>query len=173
MNLLSSKDVEIERKFLLKELPQEVSGLAGLRIKQGYLNASKERTVRVRCCSDGTAFLTVKAPTADDDLVRIEVETPLDPIAAEKMLELREFGLVEKTRRIFEYNGSSWEVDEFHGDNSGLFIAEIELPRADAPISIPPGWEMVEVTNDSKYTNARLAKEPFSSNGFGKHVRRP
>ena len=48
--------------------------------------------------------------------------------------------LVEKTRYVIKYGGKRWEVDEFHGDNRGLILAEIELSREDEPIEIPMDW---------------------------------
>jgi adenylate cyclase len=53
-----------------------------------------------------------------------------------------------------------WEVDEFHGDNDGLVVAEIELGREDEAFECPD-WVTVEVTEDARYYNSNLAVRPF------------
>jgi len=53
-------------------------------------------------------------------------------------------------------------VDEFHDENEGLLMAEIELPQEDFPFE-KPGWLGKEVTNDIRYYNSYLAKHPFST----------
>jgi len=54
-----------------------------------------------------------------------------------------------------------FEVDEFHGENEGLILAEIELPREDTPFP-KPVWLGKEVTGDSQYYNAMLSRKPYS-----------
>ncbi len=55
---------------------------------------------------------------------------------------------------------TQWEVDEFHGDNEGLVIAEIELASEDQPFE-RPGWVGQEVSDDPRYFNANLVADPF------------
>ena len=55
-----------------------------------------------------------------------------------------------------------WEVDEFHGDNAGLVMAEIELGSADEPFAMPE-WLGEEVTGDRRYYNSMLAVQPYST----------
>ena len=63
------------------------------------------------------------------------------------MLEqLCERPLIEKTRYREEFKGHWWEIDEFHGDNAGLVIAEIELASDSARYVIPP-WAAAEVSD--------------------------
>jgi hypothetical protein len=42
----------------------------------------------------------------------------------------------------------------------GLVLAEVELERADQPVSLPP-WAGLEVTDDPRYYNVNLAKHPM------------
>jgi adenylate cyclase len=71
--------------------------------------------------------------------------------------------LVEKTRyHVGAADGHVWEVDEFHGANDGLVVAEIELDAPDEPFD-KPDWVGKEVTADSRYTNARLVERPYST----------
>ncbi len=69
---------------------------------------------------------------------------------------------IEKTRYKTEVGGFTFEVDEFHGENSGLVVAEVELDdqRQEFP---RPDWLGVEVTDDPRYTNANLVRHPYRS----------
>jgi adenylate cyclase len=69
--------------------------------------------------------------------------------------------LVEKTRYLVEHAGKTFEIDEFHGDNAGLIVAEVELDSEEASIDRPP-WLGAEVTSDPRYFNVNLLSRPFS-----------
>jgi adenylate cyclase len=146
---------EIERKFLVQGT--QWRNEAGTRIKQGYLNRDKARTVRVRVRGD-QAFLTVKGLTQGASRAEFEYEIPLAD--AEELLKLSDGPLIEKTRYVVIHDGSKWEVDEFHGDNSDLVVAEIELQSKDEQFSRPP-WLGREVTDDDRYYNSSLASHPY------------
>ena len=70
--------------------------------------------------------------------------------------------IIDKTRHLVPHEGLVFEVDVFHGENTGLVLAELELEREDAPIVLPP-WIGREVTGDERYFNAYLARRPFRS----------
>jgi len=61
---------------------------------------------------------------------------------------------------LVEHDRKTWEVDEFHGDNTGLVVAEIELTREDEPFASPP-WLGAEVTLLERYYNIRLVSHPY------------
>jgi CYTH domain-containing protein len=63
---------------------------------------------------------------------------------------------------LVDYKNHLWEVDEFHGENEGLIVAEIELDDENEKFEIP-SWLGKEVTADYRYLNSNLAKNPFSS----------
>ena len=115
---------EIERKFLVvgeyKHLAHTSSHLT-----QGYI-ASGKRTVRVRI-SDERAWLTIKGPSKNGGLSRYEWEREIDKSDALELMELSEGALIDKRRYLVEYEGHTFEVDEFYGDNAGLMLAEVEL----------------------------------------------
>ena len=115
---------EIERKFLVKG--DAWKALApGIRYRQGYLNSSFDRTVRVRTIGD-QGFITVKGP--NNGIARLEFEYVIPADDANEMLtELAEKPLIEKNRYRILRGKHVWEVDEFLGDNAGLVVAEIEL----------------------------------------------
>ena len=68
--------------------------------------------------------------------------------------------LVEKTRHYVEQGALTWEIDEFHGDNSGLVVAELELDSENADFA-RPHWLGVEVTELRRYYNVCLVKHPY------------
>jgi CYTH domain-containing protein len=147
--------VEIERKFLVtgsawRDVP-------GTRFSQGYLNRDKARTVRVRLAG-AQAFLTIKGLSHGASRAEFEYEIPLAD--GELLLALCEAPLIEKIRRVVVHDGSTWEVDEFLGENAGLVVAEIELPSEDHAFTLPP-WVGEEVTHDARYFNSSLSSHPF------------
>ncbi len=68
--------------------------------------------------------------------------------------------VIEKTRYNVPYKGIVVEVDEFHGDNDGLIVAEIELEQEDQVFETP-AFIAQEVTGDVRYYNVQLAKNPY------------
>jgi CYTH domain-containing protein len=69
--------------------------------------------------------------------------------------------LIEKWRYKVRSGKLTWEVDEFLGDNAGLIIAEVELASEDQVLE-KPSWAGDEVTEDPRYFNANLVKNPFT-----------
>jgi len=146
---------EIERKFLVHGTHWRCG--TGVPVRQGYLNRDKERTVRVRI-EGGRAFLTIKGLTRGASRAEFEYEIPVAD--AEQVLQLSDGPIIQKIRYVIVHDGSTWEVDEFLGDNAGLVLAEIELTSEDQPFRHPP-WLGVEVTHDSRYFNSCLASHPY------------
>lgn len=146
--------MEIERKFLVVNADWKLG--EGVRIWQGYLNHDKNRTVRVRVAGE-EAYITVKGLTKGAS--RAEFEYQIPKMDAEQMRSLCIGPVIEKIRRIVIHEGSTWEVDEFLGDNEGLFVAEIEL-RSEDEIFQRPAWLGKEVTFESMYFNSNLARRP-------------
>lgn len=149
--------IEIERKFLVQGTLWR-AGEPGVPLRQGYLNRDKERTVRVRQAGP-EAFLTIKG--APQGLVRAEFEYPIPVADAQALLALCDGPLVEKTRYRRWVDGTLWEVDEFHGENAPLVLAEVELPSAEADFA-RPAWLGAEVSHDTRYLNSHLAQHPFA-----------
>lgn len=150
---------EIERKFLLSNDSWRATAAVGVLFRQGYLSTEPERTVRVRL-EGALGKLTIKGKTVG--CTRSEYEYAIPPDEAAELLDsLCLQPLIEKTRYRLEYAGQLWEVDEFHGINAGLLIAEIELAAADQDFVVPD-WLGAEVTADPRYYNANLVKNPFT-----------
>ena len=150
---------EIERKFLVKGEAWKALA-AGTVYRQGYLSTVKERTVRVRTVGE-KGFLTIKGLTTG--VTRAEFEYEVPAADANAMLDgLCEKPLVEKTRYRIPLDGYTWEVDEFHGDNDGLVVAEVELKSADEKPPLPE-WVGEDVSSDPRYFNSNLVKKPFKT----------
>ena len=154
--------VEIERKFLVRDLDQALEAAErSYEIAQGYISSTSGRTVRIRL-RDGEAFLTIKGPSLDGGISRFEWETPVSEQDARSLMTLCELPPVFKTRHIVPHEGHIFEVDVFHGANEGLVVAEVELSDADEPFA-RPSWLGDEVTGDRRYYNSQLARHPFLS----------
>jgi len=151
--------IEIERKFLVRNSDWKIDA-SGERYTQGYLSTDPDRVVRVRLAGD-QAWLTIKNRAVD--LVRAEFEYPIPKDDAVILLDQLCLGpLIDKTRYRISHAGHIWEVDEFHGENGGLVLAEIELARPDEPFERPV-WLGDEVSGDPRYGNSSLIALPFSS----------
>lgn len=150
---------EIERKFLVKRDAWTHDPSQGTLYRQGYLSADPGRVVRVRIAGDD-AYLTIKGITAGIERREFEYAIPVAD-ATTLLDELCLQPLIEKTRYHVSFRGHVWDVDEFHGENDGLIIAEIELPRASATFEKPP-WVGEEVSSDPRYFNSNLARHPYS-----------
>ena len=146
---------EIERKFLVTGAGWRSA--AAVYYCQGYLNRDKHRTVRVRIAGSA-AWLTIKGMAAG--ISRLEFEYPIPLEDAQSLLELCQKPLIEKYRRVIEFEGKQWEVDEFLGENAGLIIAELEL-ESEAETFTLPDWVGKEVSHDPRYFNVSLSQHPF------------
>lgn len=148
--------IEIERKFLLRS-DEWRNGSVAHAITQGYLAREPHRTVRVRL-RDDEAWMTVKDPSTG--ISRTEVEFPLETTIARELLGLCLEGLIKKTRHELWYEGMLWEIDEFHGANEGLVVAEVELPD-EAHDFAKPEWLGPEISADLRFSNSMLARNPW------------
>lgn len=151
--------IEIERKFLTLSDEFKKNAFNQNRIVQGYLSSVPERTVRIRI-KDEKGFLTIKGISNESGLSRFEWEKEIPILEAEVLLKICEKGIIEKIRYEVKSGIHTFEVDEFYGENKGLIIAEIELSAEDETFG-KPNWLGREVTNDSRYYNSYLSKNPF------------
>lgn len=150
--------IEIEHKFLL--ISDEWRELVSRSIlyRQGYLSNNKSASVRVRIAGD-TANINVKGMVIG--LQRPEYEYPIPLNDAHEMLDgLCQGPLIEKTRHFVEYAGKTWEIDEFHGDNAGLVVAEVELAAVDEVFE-RPDWVGSDVSGVERYYNMALVARPY------------
>ncbi len=153
--------IEIERKFLTTSNTFKTEAFAKNRITQGYLSSVSGRTVRVRIKGD-KGFLTIKGASNESGISRFEWEKEIPADEAQKLLQLCEEGVIDKTRFEVKVGNHIFEVDEFYGENEGLIMAEIEL-GSESETFEKPTWLGKEVTNDKRYYNSYLSKNPFKN----------
>ncbi|MBC7846858.1 MAG: CYTH domain-containing protein [Flavobacterium sp.] len=153
--------LEIERKFLVTSEAFKKEAFAQNRIAQGYLSSVPERTVRVRIKGD-RGFLTIKGASNESGLSRFEWEKEIPVDEASALLKLCEKGVINKTRFEVKMGNHVFEIDEFNGENEGLIMAEIEL-KSETETFENPSWLGEEVTNDNRYYNSYLSKNPFKN----------
>jgi len=149
--------LEIERKFLVCSDTYHNNAQSS-HIKQAYLSITEKMAIRVRI--DGMhASLAIKSKISERINKEYEYNIPIDE--ARSLMNLDNLPIINKTRYLVEYEGHTWEVDEFHEDNEGLIVAEIELDDENEPFEMPP-WLGEEVTADYRYLNSNLAVNPFN-----------
>ncbi len=152
---------EIERKYLVKkDLWSTLAKPQGEYYRQGYIVNEKAKTVRVRA-TENKGFLTIKGKT-DNPAIKPEYEYQIPKSEAIELLKGFTENNIEKTRYKVNYEGKTWEIDVFHGDNQGLIVAEIELHSIEEWYKIPD-WIDYEVTHEDQYFNANLSKNPFKN----------
>lgn len=147
------KPMEIERKYLIRCLPENLSQYQCKKIAQGYICTNP--VVRIRK-SDDEYYLTYKGKGL---MAREEYNLPLTQEGYEHMLPKIDGRLIEKSRYLIPLDGKlTAELDIFEGDLAPLIIVEVEFDSLDAANSfIPPEWFGEDVTESRKYHNSNLA----------------
>jgi CYTH domain-containing protein len=151
--------IEIERKFLVTSDSFKDEAISKTRIVQGFLNTNPDRTVRIRLKGE-EGFITIKGSSNESGTTRFEWEKQINLEEAEALLQLCEKGILEKNRYEIPCGKHVFEVDDFHGVNAGLTVAEVELSSENEAFK-KPKWLGKEVTGDIKYYNSQLSKTPF------------
>jgi adenylate cyclase len=149
---------EIERKFLLDDLPADTATVVPTHIDQGYLAVTNDLEVRVRSRA-GRHLLTVKGGRGE---IRREVTIELSAEQFAALWDLTRGRRLRKRRWVLAADDDEVEieVDQFAGNLEGLLVAEVEFPSADASRAFtPPGWFGPEITGDDRYRNAALATD--------------
>ena len=147
---------EIERKFLVNPSKISFEGNSD-ELKQGYLSITDSGLTRIRVTSK-QGFLTIKSKTIGISREEYEYEIPIDD--ANRLIQLSAGEVIHKTRTKVTYDGKIWEIDEFHGKNKGLWLAEIELVDLNESFS-KPEWILDEVSDDTRYFSSNLSVNPF------------
>ncbi len=156
-----NSNIEIERKFLLKRLPDDLSNFPSKHIRQGYIAVAEDGTeVRLRE-KGGKHFLTVKSGAG---MKRAEYETEISPAQFDTLWPATENRRVEKTRYELLYRDNVSgidaviEIDVYEGTLEGLLTMEVEFGSESESASFnPPDWTGLEITEDKRYKNQILA----------------
>ncbi|MBQ6551286.1 MAG: CYTH domain-containing protein [Lachnospiraceae bacterium] len=144
--------MEIERKFLVNKLPEDLESYPSALIEQGYLSGSP--VVRVR--QDGDSYyLTYKGAGL---VAREEYNLPLTAVSYAHLLKKADGRIITKRRYRIPYLRYVIELDVFSGDFDGLVIAEVEFESLeDADAFTPPDWFGEDVSRDLRYHNSVMA----------------
>lgn len=153
--------LEIERKFLVISDDFKNEAIRQNYIAQGYLNSDPERTVRIRI-KENQGFITIKGKSNASGMSRFEWEKEIPLEEAQSLIELCEPGRIEKIRYEVQKGNFVYEIDEFLGENIGLIVAEIEL-QSETDTFEKPIWLGDEVTQNERYYNSYLSKQPFTN----------
>lgn len=151
--------MEIEKKYLVKTVPERLEQYEALQIEQGYLNTRP--VLRIRKCG-GDYILTYKSKVdktiADPVCVNREVELPLTEEAYLHLREKTDGCIVEKVRYRIPYREHTIELDVFHGKYEGMVLAEVEFATQEQAEDFEaPDWFGENVSGDFHYSNAYLA----------------
>lgn len=153
--------MEIERKFLVKELPGNLKEYECHQIEQGYL-CTKTPVIRIRR-SDTKYTLTYKGAGL---MVREEHNLPLTKEAYEHLREKADGILITKKRYKIPYQKYLIELDIFEGELAPLELAEVEFKtEKEAEEFVPPKWFAEDVTYSGKYHNSYLSKHGLDEKG--------
>lgn len=160
--------MEIERKFTIKELPEDLIQYVCRELEQGYL--CNRPVVRVRkSVKNGEAsyILCYKSKLGleqkEDATAQVcrEEEMPLTKEAYEKLLSKVDGRVITKRRYLIPYDAYTIELDIFAGELTGLVFAEVEFPDEKAAAEfVPPAWFDKDVTFDDRFRNGWLAQWP-------------
>lgn len=147
------KNFEIERKYLIRTLPEGLESYPFHEIEQGYL--CTEPVVRIRR-QDNEYFLTYKSKGF---MVREEYNLPL---TGEAYLHLRTKAdglLISKRRYLIPYGSYTIELDQFFSPREGLYLAEVEFQTQEEALAFTaPDWFGEDVTSSPAYHNSNLSK---------------
>ena len=149
--------MEIERKFLIDQLPFDLSEYPSTEIEQAYLNVAP--VVRIR--RDGSDYyLTYKSGGL---MAREEYNLPLNEPSYYHLRSKADGNIISKTRFRIPYDGGyTIELDIFHGDFDGLKLAEVEFETVEeAEAFIPPDYFGADVTYDPAYHNSNMSQQKF------------
>ncbi len=146
--------MEIERKYLVRKLPENLEQYNKKKIAQGYL--CTEPVVRIRRSNDDY-YMTYKG---DGLMVREEYNLPLTQEAYEHLRPKIDGLLIAKTRYLIPLdNKLTAELDVFEEDLNGLVIVEVEFNTVEEANAFhAPDWFGEDVTNSGKYHNSYLSQ---------------
>lgn len=176
--------MEIEKKYLIREMPGDLANYKKKEIEQGYLN--RKPVVRIRK-SNNDYILTYKGKVLGEGpettICNNEIEAALTEEAYYHLRDKVDNHVIEKTRYIIPIGTAARncpgmdtdekddsqrpageallkiELDVFHGRLEGLCFAEVEFPTVDAAEHfMKPEWFGEDVSWDNRYHNGFLSE---------------
>lgn len=152
--MTNNQSYEIEKKYLIKKLPDKLNNYPSSKIEQGYLCRNPVLRVRRR---DNEYILTYKSHGM---MIREEYEHPLTAEGYNHLINKTDGTVITKTRHFIPDNcGHTIELDIFDGNLKGFIMAEVEFSSAsEADSYIAPDWFDDEVTLNPSFHNSRLSQ---------------
>lgn len=157
------RNMEIERKFTIKQLPENLNQYEKKEMEQAYL--CSKPTVRIRRSNEDYILtykskLGMKLPESATARACEEVELPLTKEAYEHLKEKADGSVIKKTRYLIPIeNNRKIELDVFHGYLEGLVFAEVEFGSEEEAAAFQlPDWFLEDVTFDRRYSNAVMTR---------------
>lgn len=153
--------MEIERKFLVKSLPDNLESYPHAELSQAYI-ASHGTTVRIRKADDRYLLTIKKKPAPSEDskaaIVNVEIEEEIPKDLFERLAAHVETPFLTKTRYRIPCGKHVAELDIYHGVLEGLKTVEIEYASVEKAQDTPvPSWFGRDVSNDRRYRNSSLS----------------
>ena len=159
--------LEIERKFTVKKLPDDLDNYEVHIIEQGYLSVVP--AIRVRR-QDENYYMTYKchkdfagmlSETSDGDIGKVEYNMPLDKASYDHLVEKADGNVIRKKRYVIPIqNGLNVELDIFDKPFEGRVLAEVEFPDEETAAAYKPeDWFDEDVTGDVRWSNAHMSTE--------------
>ena len=147
------KSFEIERKYLIRTLPENLDAYPYHENEQGYL--CTEPVVRIRR-QDEDYYLTYKSKGL---MIREEYNLPLNAEAYAHLKTKIDGRLISKRRYLIPFAPYTIELDIFSSPEEGLMLAEVEFPSREAALAFQaPDWFGEDVTGSARYHNSTLSK---------------
>lgn len=159
--------MEIERKFTIKQLPENLELYPSHRIEQAYLNT--DPVVRVRR-QDDEYYMTYKGSGM---MAREEYNLPLNEEAYLHLRAKADGNIISKTRYLIPLEHPQFaeggrkppkdytltiELDIFDPPFAPLVMAEVEFgSKIAAETFLPPDWFLEDVTYNAAYHNSYLS----------------
>ena len=153
---------EIEKKFFVKKMPENLENYPKVHIEQGYLNTNSTPTLRIRKYNQEyiLCYKFKQKTKLQVASVSKEVELPLTEEAYNHLKSKIDGRMIEKDRYLVPLeNGLIAEIDIFDGFLKGLKVVEVEFKsEEEASKFISPDWFGKDLTLDVRYKNAQLCK---------------
>ncbi len=154
--------MEIERKFLIKDLPKNLEDYEKIHIEQGYLNTSSAPALRIRKYNQEYILCYKFKMKTQEKIASVckEIELPLTQQAYQHLKTKIDGRMIEKNRYLVPLKDElTAEIDIFEGFLKGLEVVEVEFKsEQDASKFSPPDWFGKDVTLDVRFKNAHLCK---------------
>lgn len=155
--------MEIERKYAINNLPENLSQYKYKKIEQGYLCGNP--TIRIRKSNDDYILtykskLGIEKKKKGSAIFNQEVELPLTKEAYDNLIPKIDNNLICKTRYLIPLEDNlTAELDVFEGLLTGLVFVEVEFPDEQTSNEfVPPTWFGKDLSSDKRFTNHSLSK---------------